>query len=74
MNNEHHVVPNPAEDWDIKKNNAQRSSGHFDRKHEAIARARQIIIKAKSELIVHNKDGQIKINDSHGNDPRTTLG
>ncbi len=31
-----HVVKNPKEGWNIKQSNAQRSSGHFDTKKEAI--------------------------------------
>jgi uncharacterized protein YdaT len=74
MNNQHHVLPNKNGGWDIKKGNSERASGHFNTKQEALARAREISINAKSELIVHNKDGSIASKDSHGNDPRSIPG
>jgi len=65
----HHVVPNPNGGWDVKKGGACRSSGHFDLKTEAEARARDISINQGTELIIHNRDGRIARCDSHGNDP-----
>ena len=65
---EHHVVPNESA-WGIKKNNGDRSIKNFDRKQDAIDHAREISINQKSELIIHNKNGQISQSDSHGNDP-----
>ncbi|HRQ68584.1 MAG TPA: DUF2188 domain-containing protein, partial [Candidatus Syntrophosphaera sp.] len=32
----HHVVPNADGGWDVKKDGATRSSGHFDKKQEAV--------------------------------------
>jgi hypothetical protein len=56
----HHVVPNPYKGgWDIRKSNAERSSGHFDRKEDAVDHAREISRNQGSELIVHNRDGRI---------------
>ncbi|MCB5266339.1 MAG: DUF2188 domain-containing protein [Candidatus Cloacimonetes bacterium] len=31
----HHVVPNANGGWDVKKDEATRSSGHFDKKRTA---------------------------------------
>ena len=64
-----HVVPNPNGGWDIKKPNAERSSGHFDRKQDAIDRARDISRNINGELVIHNQNGRISGGDSHGNDP-----
>lgn len=66
---EHHIVPNPNGGWDIKRENAIKSSGHFDTKKEAIDRGRQISKNQGSELIIHGRDGRIQQSDSHGNDP-----
>lgn len=74
MRNEHHVVPNSKGGWDIKKSGSERKSGHFDTKVEAVAKARELSIKAKSELVIHNKDGKIAAKDSHGNDSRSVPG
>lgn len=65
-----HVVSNSKDGgWDIKQSGAQRSSGHFDTKQEAVNRAREISQNQKTELVIHNKDGKIARKDSHGNDP-----
>lgn len=65
----HHVVPDSDGGWDVKRGGASRSSGHFDRKQDAIDRAREISRNQESELIIHNRDGKISQSDSHGNDP-----
>ena len=68
--NEHHVVPNSEKGgWDVKRNNATRSSGHFNTKAEATKAGRQISKNQNTELIIHKKNGQIQNSDSHGNDP-----
>lgn len=64
-----HVVPNPDGGWDINQSGGQRSSGHFDKKQDAVDRAREISQNQNTELVIHNKDGQIGGKDSHGNDP-----
>lgn len=66
---EHHVVSNPNGGWDIKRDNAIRSSGHFDTKQEAVNNGRQISRNQGTEFVIHGKDGAIQNSDSHGNDP-----
>lgn len=65
----HHVVPNPAGGWDVKKSGSNRISLHTDTKQQAIDRGREISQNQRTELFIHNKDGQIASRDSHGNDP-----
>ena len=69
-----HVVPNDDGGWDIKRSGKTRSSGHFDRKQDAVDRARQISRNAGDELVIHNKDGRIASKDSHGRDPHPPRG
>ncbi|GMU87348.1 MAG: hypothetical protein AMXMBFR48_25890 [Ignavibacteriales bacterium] len=65
-----HVVPNKQRGgWDVKRENAERASGHFDTKKPAIEFAREQAIKNKAELIPHGKDGKIQNPNSFGNDP-----
>ena len=64
-----HVVPDGSGGWNIKQGGASRISGHFDRKNDAIGRAREISQNRNSELYIHNRDGKIGSKDSHGNDP-----
>ena len=66
---EHHVVPNPNGGWDVKRDHAKRSSGHFDTKEDAMNAGRRISRNQNTELIPHRKDGQIQNPDSHGKDP-----
>lgn len=65
----HHVVPNSDGGWDVKRGGAERSSGHFDRKADAVDRGREISRSQGTEFRIHNKDGKIAKSDSHGNDP-----
>ena len=64
-----HVVPHKTGGWDVKQGGAERASGHFDTKKEAVDRARVISNNQNTELVVHKKDGKIGGKDSHGNDP-----
>ncbi len=66
---EHHVVPNPSGGWDVKRNNAERSSGHYETKQQAVDAGRKISQNQGTEFIIHGKDGKIQNPDSHGNDP-----
>lgn len=65
----HHVVPNPAGGWDVKRGGAERASGHFNTKQQAVDRGREISRNQGTELRIHNRDGQIARSDSHGGDP-----
>lgn len=75
MRNEHHVVPSAKGGWDIvKAGTTSKSNYHFDLKKDAVDKARELSSKAKSELVIHNKNGRISIKNSHGNDPRSIKG
>ncbi len=65
---QHHVVHNPDGGWDVKRDGADRSSGHFDTKQDAIDAGRKISQNQGTEFVIHNKDGRIGPKDSHGND------
>ena len=65
----HHVVPNPEGGWNVKKGGAERASKTFADKDGAINYARKISRSARTELIIHKKDGTIQRTDSHGGDP-----
>lgn len=70
----HHVVPSSQGGWNIKKGGAEKASGHFDRKLDAIDQAREISRNQGSELVIHNRNGKISQSDSHGNDPNPPKG
>ena len=64
----HHVVPNPDGGWDVKRGGGERASSHHGTKQEAIDRGREVSRNQKTELRIHNKNGQIAQSDSHGGD------
>lgn len=64
----HHVVPNPAGGWDIRRGGSERSSGHFDRKQDAVDSGRTISQNQGTEFAIHGRNGQIQQKDSHGGD------
>ncbi len=63
-----HVVPRD-DGWAIRGAGAKRDTGHFDRKQDAVDRAREITQNQGTELVIHGRDGQIQSKDSHGHDP-----
>ena len=66
----YHVTHNPGGGWDVKKEDGERPSGHFDTKDEAIDRGREL---AKSgglgQLKIHKQDGKIQTEYTYGKDP-----
>lgn len=63
-----HVVPH-QDKWAVRGAGAERATEIFDRKSEAVGRAREIAQNQHTELVIHGKDGQIQSKDSHGHDP-----
>lgn len=67
---EHHVVYNSERGgWDVIRNGAERASGHYETKQQAMDAGRIMSRNQNTELIMHLKDGRIQNPDSHGNDP-----
>ncbi len=65
-----HVVPNKERGgWDVKTSGSQRAYKHTDTQKEAINIARPLSRNQDAELNIHNRKGQIREKDSHGNDP-----
>lgn len=53
--------------WDVKKENAQRSSGHFETQKEAIDRAREIVDNSgggHGDIRIQGRDGKFRDSDS----------
>jgi hypothetical protein len=70
--NDRHVVKNPEGGWDVKKEDAKRSSAHLPTQAQADKRAGEIVRNGGGgEVKIHGTDG--KIRDSRtvppGNDP-----
>lgn len=72
-----HVVPNHNNgqlNWSVKREGAERASGTYENKADAMAAAKQIAINNGLERFEHRKDGVIVRRDSYGNDPRKSKG
>lgn len=74
MTKSHHVVPNHNGGWDVKVSGGDKAIKHTDTKQSAVDAAREISRNQKTELVIHNKDGQISQKDSHGHDSRKVKG
>lgn len=66
--NGYHVKPQ-GDQWAVAKEGAERASGLFDTKQEALARGIELASTARAELVIHGQDGRIQDSDSYGNDP-----
>lgn len=68
-----HVVPHDK-DWAVKGEGNSKATVVVDTQQEAINIARGISQNQKSELFIHNRQGQIRERDSHGHDPKNIKG
>ena len=70
-----HVVKNhQTNEWQLKQDGAQRSSGNFSTQREAIQCGRQIAKNQHEELSIHGEDNVIREAWSYGNDPHKIPG
>ena len=63
-----HVVPHSS-GWAVKGAGAAKATSVHSTQAEAISSARTIARNQGTELFIHNRQGQIRERDSHGNDP-----
>lgn len=63
-----HVVKR-EDGWAVRGEKAQKDTSHHGTQKEAIERARKIAINQHSEVVIHDREGKIRDNDSYGNDP-----
>jgi len=63
-----HVVPHNKE-WAVKGAGNERYTSFHCTQKEAADKARDIAINQKSEVVIHNRQGQIRDKDSYGKDP-----
>lgn len=54
-----HFVVHTDKGWSVRKPKAERASGVFDTKAEAVAHAKKISSNQKTELFVFNQDGSL---------------
>lgn len=68
-----HIVPH-SEGWAVQAEGASKPTQVFRTQQEAIERGREIAINQQSELLIHNREGQIRERNSYGNDPHPPKG
>ena len=66
---DYHVTPHPNGGWQVRREGAERASSRHDTQAEALDRGRELAKQARSELVIHRRDGRIRDSDSYGNDP-----
>lgn len=64
-----HITPHPGGDWQVKRSGNEKASAVLPTQKDAITTGREMAIKAKTELVIHGRDGKIRDSDSYGNDP-----
>ncbi len=67
MGKNQHVVPR-GKDWAVKGAGNEKYTAITSTQSEAINIAREIARNQRSELVIHNREGQIRAKDSYGND------
>lgn len=63
-----HVVPNHSGRWIVRKSGASRASRVFVTRNDAVAYARHLARKDRSEVYIHGRDGTVSQRDSYGPD------
>lgn len=69
MGKDQHVTPHQGSGWQVKGAGNTKATAVTPTKQQAINIARGISQNQHSELVIHNKNGQIGQKDSHGHDP-----
>lgn len=69
MEKNQHVMQHPSGGWQVKGAGNSRATAKTSTQKKAIGIAREIAKNQNSEMIIHNRRGQIRAKDSFGNDP-----
>ena len=68
-----HVVPH-SDKWHVIREGAHQPSSEHDDQEKAIAATTAEAKQDKVDLLVHGRDGQIRVRNSCGHDPRDVKG
>jgi uncharacterized protein YdaT len=63
-----HVVRR-QDGWAVRGEGNSRDTSHHHTQQDAIVAAREIAQNQQSEVVIHNRRGQIRDHDSYGRDP-----
>lgn len=73
MGKNQHVVKRD-EGWAVRGEGNKRDTSHHPTQEKAREAARDIAINQRSEVVIHDRHGQIRDKDSYGNDPNPPKG
>jgi uncharacterized protein YdaT len=65
---DYHVVPH-GDHWAVQREGGKRSSSVHNTQRDAIDSGRSLARQAKTEIVIHRRDGSIRDSDSYGRDP-----
>lgn len=68
MGKNQHVTPKDGM-WQVKSAGNSHATSIHQTQQQAIKAAQSIAKNQKSELFIHNREGQIRERNSYGNDP-----
>jgi len=60
--------------WAVKRGGASRASKVFKKQSSAFSFGRKVSINQRAELFIHGRNGQIRMKNSYGNDPKSSKG
>lgn len=73
MGKNQHVVKR-GDGWAVRGEGNGRDTSHHKTQEQAREAAREIAINQRSEVVIHNREGQIRDKDSYGSDPNPPKG
>lgn len=66
----YHVTKNRGKGWAVKREGAQRASGNFSTKQQAVQRGKNLAKNAPlGQIKIHGRDGKIQTEHTYGKDP-----
>ncbi len=68
-----HVTPHGS-GWNVSREGEPVASSHHETQEEAIEVATDAARRDRVELLVHGRDGQIRMRNSFGHDPAASKG
>ncbi len=64
-----HVLPGLNGGWVVRKRGSKRAARLFNTRVEAVDYGREISMKQKSELVIHQRDGTVLRKDDYSVEP-----
>lgn len=64
-----HVVPSQSGGWAVRRSGASRARRVFETQSDAVAYARDVARKERSNLYIHDRDGTVRHRDTYSLDP-----